>query len=272
MSSSSMCQTVYDTVHTVIYDTVHTSVFDTVHTVSYDTVRVVLDSSFTPQLLRDSQEFYSWAFMAIVAVIGLGSGILAFVLNRLWDRKVNIEVDKLKNDCKKDSEEVVSKALEKAKIEFSGVAEKEAKSIKRESNDLWNSTFFALLASTRNDRNDLYVIDSLCRLLENSIGRIDEKLCRLIMNDLIPELDKRIDSLELAENFDSFIMASQENLNHFASVITSLPLGENEKNTIAERIKKINGAINSKLDKYYKMKKGEASENRNRMQVRKNRF
>ena len=129
----------------IVFDTVHTVIYDTVHTTSFDTVHVLMDSSITVQTLKDLQEFYSWAFMAIVAVIGLGSGILAFVLNRLWDRKVNIEVDKLKNDCKKDSEEVVSKALEKAKIEFSGVAEKEAKSITRESNDLWNSTFFALL-------------------------------------------------------------------------------------------------------------------------------
>ena len=144
--------TVIDTIHHVIYDTVHTSVFDTVHTVSFDTVKVVLDSSFTPQVLRDSQAFYSWAFMAIVAIIGLGSGILAFVLNKLWDKKVDIAVDKLKQDFAQIAEEkakdvssiaaneAASLAAEKSKEEFEkliGKQKEDLKSLKDESSRLW---------------------------------------------------------------------------------------------------------------------------------------
>ena len=90
--------TVYDTIRTVVYDTVHTSVFDTVHTVSFDTVKVVLDSSFTPQVLRDSQAFYSWAFMAIVAIITVFMVFLIFGAERLWSKSVNLQIERIKKD------------------------------------------------------------------------------------------------------------------------------------------------------------------------------
>lgn len=75
MSSSSMCQTVYDTVHTVIYDTVHTVSFDTVRT--FDTVKVQLDSVFTIDLLNKSQEFYSDSFAWLLAIFGVLATIAA---------------------------------------------------------------------------------------------------------------------------------------------------------------------------------------------------
>lgn len=78
MSSSSMCQTVYDTVHTVIYDTVHTVSFDTIRT--FDTVKVMLDSVFTIDLLNKSQEFYSSSFNWLLGVTTIViTAVLAFV-------------------------------------------------------------------------------------------------------------------------------------------------------------------------------------------------
>ena len=126
--------TVYDTIRTVIYDTVHTSVFDTVHTVSFDTVKVVLDSSFTPQVLRDSQAFYSWAFMAIVAIITVFMVFLIFGAERLWSKSVNLQIERLKkdfetiakkvtDDAKKDFEDKVS-GISKRLNELSGDVEK----------------------------------------------------------------------------------------------------------------------------------------------------
>ena len=255
-----------------VTDTIHTVVYDTVHTVSFDTVHVLMDSSITIQALKDSQTFYSNSFYWLLGVAGIAAAIIILVATKMWDRKVELEVDKLKKDCEKISAETVNKALEKAKIEFSGVAEKETKSIKRETNGLWNSTFFALLASTRNDRNDLYVISTLCELLKNSIGRIDEKLSMLIMSDLLPELENRVETLELADKFDSFIMASQEHLNQFGTTVTNFPVSESDKKIISEKIKKINSVINSKLGDYYKAKYGEVSGNRNRLQVGRKRF
>ena len=66
MSSISMCQTVYDTLRTVVYDTVHTVSFDTVRT--FDTIKVMLDSTFTIDLLNKSQEFYSNSFSDLLMV------------------------------------------------------------------------------------------------------------------------------------------------------------------------------------------------------------
>lgn len=75
MSSSSMCQTVYDTLYTVIYDTVHTVSFDTIRT--FDTVKVQLDSVFTIDLLNKSQEFYSDSFAWLLAIFGVLATIAA---------------------------------------------------------------------------------------------------------------------------------------------------------------------------------------------------
>lgn len=69
MSSSSMCQTVCDTLRTVIYDTVHTVSFDTVRT--FDTVKVQIDSNYSVQILHDAQQFYSTAFSDIQFMIGI---------------------------------------------------------------------------------------------------------------------------------------------------------------------------------------------------------
>ena len=75
MSSSSMCQTVYDTIRTVVYDTVHTVSFDTIRT--FDTVKVQLDSVFTIDLLNKSQEFYSDSFAWLLAIFGVLATIAA---------------------------------------------------------------------------------------------------------------------------------------------------------------------------------------------------
>ena len=126
--------TVYDTIRTVVYDTVHTSVFDTVHTVSFDTVKVVLDSSFTPQVLRDSQAFYSWAFAALLATVAIFMVVLIFGAERLWSKSVNLQIERLKkdfetiakkvtDDAKKDFEDKVS-GISKRLNELSGDVEK----------------------------------------------------------------------------------------------------------------------------------------------------
>ena len=106
--------TVYDTLRTVVYDTVHTSVFDTIHTVSFDTVKVVLDSSFTPQVLRDSQAFYSGAFAALLATVAILMVVLIFGAERLWSKSVNLQIERLK----KDFETIAKKVTDDAKKDF----------------------------------------------------------------------------------------------------------------------------------------------------------
>lgn len=81
MSSSSMCQTVYDTVHTVVYDTVHTVSFDTVRT--FDTVKVMLDSNYSVQILHDAQQFYADSFNSLLAVVSVSVNGLCSLLNKI---------------------------------------------------------------------------------------------------------------------------------------------------------------------------------------------
>lgn len=95
-------------------DTIHTIVYDTIHTVSFDTVKVILDSSFTPQVLRDSQAFYSWAFAALLATVAILMVVLIFGAERLWSKSVNLQIERLK----KDFETIAKKVTDDAKKDF----------------------------------------------------------------------------------------------------------------------------------------------------------
>lgn len=115
---SATAQTIFDTVRTVVYDTVHTSVFDTVHTVSYDTVKVVLDSQFTVQVLRDSQTFYSNSFNYLLAVAGVVATIFALVMTLAWNKKVNAEVQKIRSKINDEVKHVSEMAYGESKKVF----------------------------------------------------------------------------------------------------------------------------------------------------------
>lgn len=105
-------------------DTIHTIVYDTIHTVSFDTVKVVLDSSFTPQVLRDSQAFYSWAFMAIVAIITVFMVFLIFGAERLWSKNVNLQLERLKKDFETVLKEMNSAAKKDIEDKVSGIGKR----------------------------------------------------------------------------------------------------------------------------------------------------
>ena len=84
------------------------------HCMSFDTVRVVLDSSFTPQVLRDSQAFYSGAFAALLATVAIFMVVLIFGAERLWSKNVNLRIEKVK----KDFEAIAKKVTDDAKKDF----------------------------------------------------------------------------------------------------------------------------------------------------------
>lgn len=142
MSSSSMCQAVYDTVHTVVYDTVHTVSFDTLRT--FDTVKVQLDSVFTIDLLNKSQEFYSNSFNWLLGVFGTFITIAVAV----WGIRLYLENKKIKKIAKKASE----RAAQKVKAEFDERFEKQEKfvnGLKTTTSDLRESVIVGLFAQAR---------------------------------------------------------------------------------------------------------------------------
>lgn len=112
---STAAQVIYDTVRTVVYDTVHTSVFDTVHSVSYDTVKVVLDSTFTIDLLNKSQEFYSCAFGDLISVFVWVSSLFTVAIGSVFAYKVYVsktEIDKAVKEANKRADEEVEKRID----------------------------------------------------------------------------------------------------------------------------------------------------------------
>ena len=102
MSSSSMCQTVYDTLRTVIYDT----------------VKVQLDSVFTIDLLNKSQEFYSNSFYWLIGVITVLVAIFVLAMTIAWSRRFDTEVEKLRNKVEEEVKHISKKAFDESKSEF----------------------------------------------------------------------------------------------------------------------------------------------------------
>ncbi len=103
MSSSSMCQTVYDTVHTVVYDTVHTVSFDTVR--AFDTVKVMLDSVFTIDLLNKSQEFYSNSFSDLLMVFTIFIAVVGIIVGYKIVNDILLIKRTIKKTAEKTAEE-----------------------------------------------------------------------------------------------------------------------------------------------------------------------
>lgn len=274
--------TVIDTIHHVIYDTVHTSVFDTVHTVTFDTVRVVLDSSFTPQVLRDSQAFYSWAFMAIVAIIGLGSGILAFVLNRLWDKKVDVAVDKLKQDFAQIAEEkakdvssiaaneAASLAAEKSKEEFEkliGKQKEDLKSLKDESSRLWMQQVMDDFLLIRIEKDAVTAATKMIRLMDKIMLKPDEATAKFVKNLFLPELKKTVYSIQFAEGYDSLAIMVIDGLNNIKSSIAFSNLEKKFTIDICKSIDEVVFEMNKRFDEFRKIKRGESTSKPGRFQV-----
>ena len=123
----------YGFCHIVDYDTVKIVKDSTI--VFYDTVRVALDT-LNLNLLQNSHDFYSSAFTNLLAVAAILGAFFVFFATIVWNRKVELEVDKLKKNF---SEVAEKKALEtsisimsKAKDELNSMIAKEQKNIQKE--------------------------------------------------------------------------------------------------------------------------------------------
>ena len=273
--------TVFDTVYHVVYDTIHTSVFDTIHTVSFDTVKVVLDSSFTPQLLRDSQAFYSWAFMAVVTIIGLGTGILAFVLNKLWDKKVDIAVDKLKQDFSQIAEEkaknaakiaadgAANSATEKTKEEFKKLIEKQKEnfekmvgeqkdsleSLKNESSILWTQQISECYLLAKRENNPVHFGEKMILLMDKIMLKQNETIVPLLNNLFLPELKKAIYSLPFADGYDKMAIMVYDGLNNVKDSIKRKNFEENITVGVCASIDEIMSEMEKRLKEYNRVQK-----------------
>ena len=265
MSSSSMCQTVYDTLRTVIYDTVHTSVFDTVHTVSFDTVHsLVYDSAaVTVQALRDSQAFYQDAFNNLLMLVSVAIAIasillsfLSFVISKYDSKKLKTQFDARSSEVAKEAS---AKIAVETKNEFAKAIEEQKKHLdeaNKNSKKLWDETIPLVINSAKRTNDDAVAISDLCSVIKLLPGNLDEDQATLVMDEILPELDKRIRSLEPVKGFDNFVMDVQKLLNFFRPKL-SPSMNKAKKNVIEKLIDEIVAIANSRLDEYCKIKNGE---------------
>lgn len=96
-----------------------TTVIDTIHhAFVYDTIHVVIDSSFTPQILRDAQAFYSNSFNWLLGVAGLGVTVFVFVMTLAWNKRLDSEVEKLRSRMDDEVKHVSEMAYNESKKVF----------------------------------------------------------------------------------------------------------------------------------------------------------
>lgn len=253
---------IHDTVHHVIYDTVHTSVFDTIHTVSFDTVHsLVYDSAaVTVQALRDSQAFYQDAFNNLLMLVSVAIAIVSIILSLLSFVKTNYDSKKLKTQFDVRSSEVAKEASAKiaveTKNEFAKAIEEQKKHLdeaNKNSKKLWDETIPLVINSAKRTNDDAVAISDLCSIISLLPGNLDEDQATLVMEEILPELDKRIRSLEPVKGFDNFVMDVQKLLNFFRPKL-SPSMNKAKKNVIEKLIDDIIAITVSRLDEFSKIK------------------
>lgn len=267
--------TVFDTVHHVIYDTVHTSVFDTIHTVSFDTVHsLVYDSAaVTVQALRDSQAFYQDAFNNLLMLVSVAIAIVSIILSLLSFVKTNYDSKKLKTQFDVRSSEVAKEASAKiaveTKNEFAKAIEEQKKHLdeaNKNSKKLWDETIPLVINSAKRTNDDAVAISDLCSIISLLPGNLDEDQATLVMEEILPELDKRIRSLEPVKGFDNFVMDVQKLLNFFRPKL-SPSMNKAKKNVIEKMIDDIIAITVSRLDEFSKIKENGFSDRTGRFYV-----
>ena len=217
MSSSSMCQTVYDTIRTVVYDTVHTSVFDTVHTVSFDTVHsLVYDSAaVTVQALRDSQAFYSNSFNYLITVAAIIAALFGIVVTWAWNRQVTKELDKFKNECERIANNSADIAAKKSREELDGLISEQKKNIenlKIESVALWTEQIMDLYSLSILEKESIDVVSKLCTIIIKLSVRFEKNLFNFVNENLIDELSKHIMNLKPERGYDGLLERIKEDV------------------------------------------------------------
>lgn len=254
-------------------DTIHTIVYDTIHTVSFDTVKVILDSSFTPQVLRDSQAFYSNYFIALITVAGIAAAVFIFVATKMWDRKVEVEVDKLKNDCKKLSEDAVNNALKMAEDRFSNAAKKELATMKRESAELLKKEVFSKFDILNRTREPVLVLSELSSLLNKVKYDVDDELLNFIVSNILPKIEwslNEVEQLGFSEGAGSFMLGVKEKLGWFVETLPSAPVDAEKKKLVIKNIGELDSKLTQILDELFHIKRDrEATEQSGRFHTSK---
>jgi hypothetical protein len=266
MSSSSMCQTVYDTLRTVIYDTVHTSVFDTVHTVSFDTVHsLVYDSAaVTVQALRDSQTFYQDAFNNLLTVFGFAITIATFFVTVFSVLKTNSDSRKLKTEFDATSSKVAQDAAKeiasqtKQKFE-DAVKEQQTKldSIKNETSKMLKTKVFSQYAFLVRVGNPVSALNGLCSLLNKIGSSADDELLAFAVSSVLPEIENNFEKMGFCKGYDQLALWVEEEISRFSSSITEQAVSDDGKHDAIEYINKIDSKIKQKLSEFNKINRGE---------------
>ena len=262
MSSSSMCQTVYDTVRTVVYDTVHTVSFDTVRT--FDTVKVMLDSNYSVQILHDAQQFYSDAFSSILTVISVTVAIAAFLFTVYSSHKIDRDSQKLKTEFDATSSKVAQNAAKeiasqtKQKFE-DAVKEQQTKldSIKNETSKMLKTKVFSQYAFLVRVGNPVSALNGLCSLLNKIGSAADDELLAFAVSSVLPEIENNFEKMGFCKGYDQLALWVGEEISRFSSSITEQAVSDDGKHAAIEYINKIDSKIKQKLSEFNKINRGE---------------
>lgn len=238
-------------------DTIHTIVYDTIHTVSFDTVKVILDSSFTPQVLRDSQAFYTSSFNNLLVVFSVFAAIYILVATIIWGKKVKLELDKLKKEFNSIADSAAQKAANKAteqaalKIEQSIEKQRhELDELKMGSRALWHENLMDVFVSAYKEKNPVSVLDKLNSFVLKVSSRFDDSVLKMLCDDVLPLYERSINSLGMAKGFDSLLLSLSDRLNHLRKSILSQADNTDLKKRTLESIDNVLVLMKQMTDKF----------------------
>lgn len=194
--------------------------------------------------------------MLVSVAIAFASAILTL----LSFAKSNYDSKKLRKDFDSRSSEVAKEesakiALE-AKNEFNEALKEQKKHIeeaKKNSQKLWNETIPIVVNSAKRTDDDAIAISDLCSIIKMLSGDLDEDQATLVMKEILPELDRRLRTLEFSNGFDNFIIEVQEILNFFKPKL-STKMNEAKKNVVEKMIDEMISITKSRLNDFFNIK------------------
>lgn len=208
---------IHDTVHTMSFDTIHTVAYDTVHTTVFDTVRVVLDSSFTPQLLRDSQAFYSSAFGWLLGVFSIAAAVLVafYGIKFFFDKKgVYDKVRQISKNTVEESRKDIDKAI------FDIRDRNIAHWLTQAKIDEQRGGHFAVMCFD-------FALSDVCEYFDKTFVQYGRTA--------IEGLTRNIHVLKCLKNNEKVVNSLFEKVQHFEGLLLTIKYDKNEKNASDEK-------------------------------------
>lgn len=218
-----------------------------------------MDSSITVQALKDSQAFYSNSFIALLTVASVVAALFGFMATKIWEKKVNLELGKLRREFDAMATDAAQKAAREATKESSKKFEdsiskqrQELDGMKADSISLWHENLMDVFIDASKEKNPLNVLERLNTLILKMSNRFDNNFLNMLCEEVLPLYESNVKSLQKAKGFDKLTRALSDSLKLLKNTVTLRTSNRKEKEEALRDIDRILALLNELTNDFIK--------------------